>query len=275
MSFWRQVLRRALRECFVFAGWDSAGKALFKLGPPVVLVLIIWWTGNLDALAKHLGEVLGAVVATVTVLILIYAFAILTALPKMFDEAQTSSEREIAGARAQIVALQARLKPQIRLFVNPVNNGVLQIPTELTAPGQPPGPSSKWVQVCVACASEVELEDCEALITSFRRLNNDGSETELEPEPVHCSWSMRDGPRTTIRPMVELPANILTVYESAHPVMLQLVPPHITIFNAVQVPGRFRFRIVVTAKGTPSVEKSFVLEHLDYARVSITPSDPS
>ena len=112
--------------------------------------------------------------------------------------------------------LRLAATPKIRVFLNPVNLGILVVPTVITtgpigatgATGtigvtSQRGPSSKWIQICVSGATDAPLEQCAARLVGFDRINDDGSTTPLEPEHIYLKWSMRENEREiTIPPLI-------------------------------------------------------------------------
>ncbi|MFZ1989637.1 MAG: hypothetical protein WAW96_07670, partial [Alphaproteobacteria bacterium] len=153
--------------------------------------------------------------------------------------------------------------------LNPANNGILVIPTQLEHGIE--GPSSKWVQVLISGIAEAPLKDCEAWLVGLERLDADGRQTELEPEHIHCTWSMRQRERTiTIPALIKHHANLFVVYESRPGALVpQLEPPHITLTKEVQKPGRYRASIVVTASNAPSVQASFIIDWKSFSEIAI------
>jgi len=163
-------------------------------------------------------------------------------------------------------ALRERLLPTIDIFINQQNRGILEIPARVNTRQV----LTKWVQFCVRCATDAPLVDCEAWLVRLARLQDDGTFEDLEPEHIHCRWSMESTHKITIPPQISHHANILILNNQTPTTELQLEPPHIRATEEMQKPGKYKVEIVVTALHASSKEASFTLEWSNYNDMVIT-----
>jgi hypothetical protein len=144
----------------------------------------------------------GATASSTFIAALIAFFLTLLAsfIIRLFIEPSKLFYREKERADAAEHDLQRRFTPQIDVFLDSDDHGVAESPTEIQAiPPQvqtiPPqrGPSSKWVQFSVSCATNAPLIDCEAWLTGVQRIDGNAIGPQLVEEHIHCQWShLRD-----------------------------------------------------------------------------------
>jgi hypothetical protein len=175
--------------------------------------------------------------------------------------------------------LQRRFAPQIEVFLDPDNYGVAENPTETVAPSRLRGPSSKWVQFSVRCATDAPLIDCEAWLTSVRKIDGGVVGRELVDEHIHCHWSQRERgeKKITLAPVLIQRANLFAFYNN--PTALVIVPQtdplKIRLRDAIQQPGSYRAEVLVTAQGAPSLAATFVFEWHSFNDVTLRQTEGS
>ena len=170
--------------------------------------------------------------------------------------------------RQRVCELEAKLTSKIRLFINPDVNGVLEIPAVLLCK---PGVEikSKWVQFSIACATDAPLIDCEAWLTSVKRLDGEEIGQELVEERVHCRWSQIEEQKITLNPLLEQRVNLFSFRNTDPSPVPTVVPLKITLSRGIKVPGRFRVKVVVAANGVPSVPATFSFNWRDFDNLTL------
>ena len=191
---------------------------------------------------------------------------------RLFIEPSKLFYREKDRADAAERELKRRFTQQITVFLDPDLHGVTENPTEIAAI-PPRGPSSKWVQFSVSCATNAPLVDCEAWLTSVRKIDGNAVGPQLVEEHIHCHWSQREGEKKiTLPPLLIQRANLFSLYENFQPTAIvpQTNPPKIRLRDAIQQPGVYRVEVLVTAQGAPSFPASFIFEWRNFTDVTLT-----
>jgi hypothetical protein len=276
LCFWWECLVNARRGSAAFANdWQ------WLVGFPT-LAALLWFfraylssdTAQLLSGATAFGTLMAALIAFFLTMLACFIIRLFIEPPKLFY-------REKDRADATERELQRRFTPQITVFLDPDHHGVTEIPTEIqAAPPQiqvfPPlrGPSSKWVQFSVSCATDAPLVDCEAWLTSVRRVDGDTIGPQLVEEHIHCHWSQREERKITLPPLLIQRANLFSLYENSQPLPIvpHTNPIKIRLRNAIQQPGSYRVEVLVTAQGAPSFHASFTFEWRNFANVILTQS---
>jgi hypothetical protein len=265
-------MRRAFRfywECLkeAFRGSFSLANAWSGLWGPILVWLSLKWRGYTMTLPEHLDAyallVLLAFLGSTWVGLIIVRF--LNAPVKLSERKQ----REVDNLRSANVILNERLRPRIRLFLDDRTNGVAFSPTDIDGR---PGPDSKWVQFCVSCATDAPLVDCEAFLISAYRLDDDGNTAseQLVEEDVNCCWSQQSEKKLTIHPLRTQKANLFSLHDTT-PVTIkaETSPTKVRLRDAIQTPGRYRLKVLVTAKSAQPKEEFFIFEWRNFSHVTI------
>jgi hypothetical protein len=211
----------------------------------------------------------GTIVSTFLTALIVFVLTLLARfLIRLLIEPSKLYYQQKERAEVAEGELQRRFTPQIALDYH----GVTETPTEiLTTPPQR-GPSSKWVQFGVSCATSAALFDCEAWLTSVQKIDGNVIGPELVEEHVNCIWSQRSETKITVPPLLNPRANLFSLHEDGHP--LQIVPRtnplKIRLRDAIQDPGSYRVRVLVTAHGAPPFSASFILKWPSFADVTLT-----
>jgi uncharacterized membrane protein YtjA (UPF0391 family) len=171
-----------------------------------------------------------------------------------------------AKQRADIASLNQRLIPRIHIFVK--NNGVRE-----ESPPKPRMTKAKRIQIGVSCATDAELEDCEAWLLIVKKQNN---EIILE-EKVNCVWSISETTILNLRPHLEYYANIFYVFVNLFfsPNQIHILPltkpDNERLRREMDEPGIYYLQVGVSAKGvTKTALQSLIFDCRDYDRVSLT-----
>jgi hypothetical protein len=101
----------------------------------------------------------------------------------------------------------------------------------------------------------------------------DGEESgrqQLVEERVNCEWSQRIEQKITLRPPLEQRVNLFAFHNTEAFPVPRVTPSKITLARGIQVPGRFRVNVVVTADNAPSVSETFIFEWRDFDNVTLT-----
>jgi hypothetical protein len=183
--------------------------------------------------------------------------------------------------------LEERLRPKIQVSLDRLTMGITDLPTEISGFPQQKGPLSRWIQFDVTCATDAPLEECEAWLVGVERLINERAAEHLVEERVRCGWSQISDSKITIAPLLTQRANLFALYEyaasyrpgaatTASPqipsgalIEPQTVPQKLRLRDGIKHPGRYRVRVVVAAKDTPSVPASFIFEWRDFHNITI------
>jgi len=285
LQFGRMLMRRALSfwwQCVVNARPGSAAFAndwQWLVGFPTLAVLLWFFRAYLSSDTQNFlsGETAFGtlVVALIAFLITLLVWFII----RLFNEAAKSFCREKDRADVAERELQRRFAPQIEVFLDPDNHGVAENPTETVAPSRLRGPSSKWVQFSVRCATDAPLIDCEAWLTSVRKIDGGVVGRELVDEHIHCHWSQRERgeKKITLAPVLIQRANLFAFYNN--PTALVIVPQtdplKIRLRDAIQQPGSYRAEVLVTAQGAPSLAATFVFEWHSFNDVTLRQTEGS
>ncbi len=185
------------------------------------------------------------------------------------------SPRIIHGAaQDQIQALSARLVPRIAIELGRSTQGVSEVPTESFAG---PGPTSKWVQLDISCATDVAISDCEVWLNSVRRVEGNEIGPELVEEHINCNWSQLSAINANIRPRVIQRVNLFSMYpapvsfvgQGRYLVKPETTPMKIRLRDAIQSPGKYLIAITATAQDSPSESRQYLFEWLDFERVTL------
>jgi uncharacterized integral membrane protein len=161
--------------------------------------------------------------------------------------------RLYAEQRATIDSLNERLIPKISIASPP--NGIKLYPAN-------DGSLWKYVQFIVTSTTDAPLIDCEAWLQGVERLNPDGSEFPLVEDAIHCGWGDRDPSLhlLTIPPKISSTANLFAVNDKQERFLqVQTNPVKILLPTEIQIPGKYRVSVAVTAKDATTSEASFIL----------------
>lgn len=201
---------------------------------------------------------LAAFVITVLASILIRLFIEPADLFYSEERRAILSEEELKKSRA----------PKIKLYLDPVQQGVMELPTEINGVRA----TSKWVQFTVAPNSDTPLMDCEAWVVDIERLDGIDAGAHILEERARCLWSQLaiDKEGITIRPLLYQRANLFSIGpgngESPRPT---LTPVKFRLADALLKPGKFRLNIVVTAEGAISQSAKLIFEWRDFQNISL------
>ena len=177
---------------------DAAAGTLY-LASAIATVVgggILWvaaWLGGLklEAVTSLVGpmgfDVLLAIASLLASWIAVFLLRLGGAPARLYWKGQ----KKIKDLENEILESNERLVPKINVLLNPLTGGVHEYPTEIAQANSPPikGPSSKWVQFGVSCASNAPLTGCEAFLTSVTKIDGDKKGPELVEEHIHCNWS--------------------------------------------------------------------------------------
>src|ERR1700730_2315648 len=233
LGFYYKVFKRAFR------GWWGRTRAIVFL---VTLLPALWryFINPTIKLPLNLDEVLFLCVAASIIWSALY---VIRAIYLLYADEKTRAD-----------GLQDRFTPRINLFLR--NNGV----QEEKRPTR-----SKWVQIGVSCATKGELEDCEVVLVSAKRICDNSDNhcgDELVSGNVHCVWANYEITRLSLRPDLKYYANIFHVqpreivhkliYSSMNaPSNVKIVPltrpEKIHLTDGIDEPGQYRLEIRVTA----------------------------
>jgi hypothetical protein len=162
--------------------------------------------------------------------------------------------------------LQKSRTPKINIYLDPIQNGVMEIPAEVNGLRI----QSKWVQFTVAPSSDAPLMDCEAWLTDVEKLDGMNAGAHYLEERAQCLWSQLSERKITIRPLLNQRANLFSIgpatEESPYP---RTDPVKFRLLDALKVPGKFRLRVVVVADNCQSEAASFIFEWQDYHHISL------
>jgi hypothetical protein len=264
-SFWWGCLLRARGGSAAFGNdWQ------WLIGAPV-LAFVLWFgreylnegTQELLSGKTALGAVLASFVVFLITMVACFVIRLFIWPPILFHEEKDRADRAEK-------ALKDELSPRIKVFLDPDWHGVTEVPTRNTATGQA-GPSSKWIQVSVAGATQAPIADCEAWLTSARRIDNGVLGAQLVEEHIHCHWSQREPVKEiTLRPLVIQRANLFSVHQDPLVVKPETNPMKIRLLEAIQQPGQYQLQILVTAQGSPSIARTFIFEWRNFKEVFLT-----
>lgn len=188
------------------------------------------------------GLIVLMVIAVALTWLVIFLIRLLVSPGKLFGDAEETTR-----------ALSAKLIPKLNVYL--VAGGVQIVQTT--------GPLSKWVQITVECTTSVGLEECEAKVVRIQRKNLDASLLDILHEPVSCNWSQRSGEirQIGIAPYVSHAANLFSILDFTDAKLEpQFDHVKIQLRDALQKPGIYRIEVVVTAKNSSAVKKSFLLD---------------
>jgi hypothetical protein len=269
-------MRRAISfywECFkeAFTGSFSLANTWFGLWGPVLVWLLLKWWGYTMTLPEHLDAY-----AILVVLAFLGSTWIGTIIVRFFNAPVTAYDKKQCEINSLLSAnrvLNERLRPRINIFLDPIHRGVIEVPTDISEPPNPPRREhSKWIQFSVSCATDVPLIDCEAFLTSVQRLNeHDNVIAQLVEEEVNCNWSQQSAAKITIPPLRIQRVNLFSIYPAPLLVRPETNPIKFKLNDAIQTPGRYRLNVLVAAKDAPPRTESFVFEWRDYQHVTLAP----
>lgn len=158
-------------------------------------------------------------------------------------------------------------EPKINLYLDPIQRGVTEFPTEVNGSRT----VSKWVQITVSPATEIPLVDCEAWLTDVEKLDGVDAGAHFLEERAQIKWSQLGATKITIRPLLDQRANLFSMGpsngESPYPI---LEPVKFRLLDILKAPGRFRLKVVVVAENCPSELATFIFAWQDYQRMSLT-----
>jgi hypothetical protein len=241
----------------------------------VVVVGLSGYFGGTQDLQSGIQKALTTAAAFAIAFLLVYFWNVLAAPAKMDAEADAEAQKTLLVAQSEAVSLSDRLKPRIKIFLDDTTKGVTVSPTLI---GNPPrrGPPCKWLQFCVSCSTEASLMNCEAILTGVHRLGDDDEviNEQLVEEHVNCCWSQQSELKVTIHPLRIFHANLFSVQEtemtpSGVVVKPETSPVKIRLHDAIQIPGRYRLDVLVTAQEAPSGLASFIFEWRNFADIKL------
>lgn len=228
----------------------------------------VWqdWRARLNAILSILFACLALALnsaAGKTFLIIACAFSLLS-----------TSYRIWLRQRLQIDQFLEALAPKINISTRYEKGGVLP------SAAKPEHPS-KLIQIKISCATEAEIEECEVRICSVDAI---GEGCELVEEEVNCLWSGEENNLSiNIRPNSVRYADLFVIYEENVPdadtefftkrtiIDPRIFPRRINFLEGISQPGRYRVRVIATARGTPTATRSFIFAWTDFADVSFIP----
>lgn len=245
MDYWRKVRDQA---------WQEACEYLFESGPRmitnVLLALIyltlLWVFLGKDATGDEVVLVIAGALAPFILIPAIYCWKLISIPPKLN-----------ATAQSKISELEAKLKPQIKIFLE--GDGTQAFPLIDAATNQPTGELSKYVQFTVAPLSAAPLLGCEARLTSVRRILNGVEGDELAEEHVWFWWSNHESAVVNIHGSIQHRANMFHVREKEeHTLAVDTKPLKVLLPTEIQTPGEYRIRVSVTAHNAPTSNAVFL-----------------
>jgi hypothetical protein len=266
--FWWICLAKARQGSAAFANeWQ------WLIGFPV-LAALLWFFR--ESLSKDAQELLSGPTAFSTFMAALTAFfltMLASFIVRFLIEPSKLFYQEKDRADSLDLELKRRFTPQIKVFLDPDFQGVTESPTEIQ--GNPPtkGPSSKWAQISVSCATDSPLVDCEAWLTSVRKIDGKIIGPQLVEEHIHCYWSQREHEKKiTLPPLLVQRANLFALYENSQPLPIvpQTNPRKIRLKDAIQHPGSYQVEVLITAHGAPSFPASFIFEWHNFTNVTLT-----
>lgn len=267
---WRAI--RFYLDCIHWAAAGTIGRANATYGIIGTLIIYLagrhWGLGTLkipdDALSNLFFIFLALIVTWVAIFIIRLFFA---------------PGRLHGDALDKIIVLSELTVPKIKVSLITSNSGVQVVKTRLNGDPATPGPLSKWLQISVESVTNAALEDCAAYVTKIQRLEPDGSIKDLLFESVFCNWSQADSAemkRIKIPALVPQAANIFSINDNQPRPQLLLEFNHrkFQLEDEMQIPGKYKIEIVVSANGTGSVKKHFLLDwDGTFAKIDLTPFD--
>jgi hypothetical protein len=159
----------------------------------------------------------------------------------------------VGGLLKRAVDLEAKLAPRIGISLAEPG-GIYSFPiVDLS--------HSSWAQIVVSPLSDVALIDCEVHVTGLLKLNDDGMKTKLLEEDSRCAWSDEAPSVRTlaIPPKVKKRANLFSKNEkNPYELQMHITPQKVLLQTVTYTPGKYLVEIVVSARDTVSVSKSFV-----------------
>jgi hypothetical protein len=259
-TFFRLCAREAASGTF------ERANAIATIVGGVILSALAWWLGGtkMEAPTSVAGTIGFGVVLSILSLLVSWFFVFLWRLYGAPSRLYWSERQKIKDLEKEKLALETRLVPKIRVFLDSKDKGVREYPAVS-------GSSAKWVQFCVSCATETPLIACEAFLTSVTKIDGDEIGSELVEEPIHCNWSQlsESDRKITIPPRIIQYVNLFTVNNSPLYVVPQTTPKKLRLPEAIQVPGRYQIGVVVTAENTTSAPATFVFEWRDFNDVKL------
>ena len=255
---------------------ETANAWFWILGVPVVAGAGYVLKTGPKTVPDHFPQFLLFMLATVGVSWIILFLIRFIRAPAHFDN---EAHEKIEHQRVELAAFNERLQPRIKVFLEEETYGVTQSPTEVRV-AQPngaylsrKGPESKWAQVSVMPATEAPLVNCEAWLLSVRRIENNELGSQLAEEHVHCEWSQLEEVKITIHPGRIQRFNLFSVHET-EPIVVanQTKPPKIRLREAIQAPGSYRIKVLVTADNVREVTQEYVFTWHDFKDVTLTPA---
>jgi hypothetical protein len=266
-AFWWACLVSARRGSAAFANdWQ------WLVGFPALAALLWFFRAYLSGDTKELLSGATAFGTFIVALIAFFLTMLACFIIRLFIEPPKLYYREKDRADTAERELQRRFTPQITIFLDPDHHGVIESPTEIQATPSRKGPSSKWVQFSVSCATNAPLVDCEAWLTSVRKIEGDAVGPQLVEEHIHCQWSQREEKKITLPPLLIQRANLFSLYENSQPlpIMVHTNPVKYRLRDAIQQPGSYRVEVLVTAEGAPSFPASFIFKWRNFTDVVFT-----
>jgi hypothetical protein len=229
-----------------------------------ILGALAWWVGGakMEAPTSVAGSIIFSVLVAVASFALSWFVVFLWRLYGAPSRLYWSARQKIKDLEKENLALEERLVPKIRVFLDSIDRGVREYPTAN-------GSSAKWVQFCVSCATETPLIACEAFLTSVTKIDGNEIGPELVEEHIHCNWSQlpESDRKITISPRITPYVNLFTLYDKS--VVPQTTPRKFRLGEAIQIPGRYQVGVVVTAENTTSAPATFVFEWRDFNNVNL------
>lgn len=172
--------------------------------------------------------------------------------------------------KRKIASLEERGMPRIRIFIDPVSKGILELPTMVVG-SDIRGPQAKYVQISITPETDAALVDCEVHLISVERLSEPND--QLVEERVGCIWSNNtaDVRKILVPPRLSERANLFYMYEGQE-LHLQTAHPKVRLGDGIKIPGSYRLSIAVTAKDVPTAEAIFIFRWRDFHHMSISPA---
>jgi hypothetical protein len=277
-AIWQTIVFYGLCVKWAATGTVERANAWFWLVGVPIVAFAGWYfgLGELHVPDQPAGFVTFMVVTVFVTWLIFFAIRLLRAPAHLYEGAK----QETANAQASNLILHERLRPRINIFLNQTNQGVTLAPMEMPPekPGDVPrkGPPAKYVQFCVSCATDAPLLECEGLLTSVHEIDPDNKiiGPELVEEHINCAWSQMTDIKITIPPLRVNYVNLFIVLERPHDptgwqVLPETRPMKIRLRDAIQIPGRYRLDVLVTATSAPSKTERFIFEWHDFDHVTL------
>lgn len=162
--------------------------------------------------------------------------------------------------------LEVTLTPKIKVFLEDESVEPLVVPTSA------PGTHARYFQFSVSAAGSAAVHDCEAILTEVRRMEGEVLSENFVEEHINCKWSQNqvETTKVDIRDKDKKRVNLFALSNQSPPfVEVQTIPLKFRLPEAVQLPGKYLIKVLVTASDSVSVPRAFIFEWSDFQNAKI------